>query len=283
MLVVERLVVRDARAPSVDLGATQLLGRDVLAGRGLHERRPAQEDRAGPLHDDGLVAHRRHVRAAGRARAHDERDLRDPGRRHPRLVVEDPAEMVAVGEDVGLEGQERAAAVDEVDAGQPVLQRDLLGAQMLLHGHRVVRAALDGRVVGDDDARRAFDLSDAGDDAGARRVVVVQAVGGERTELEECRPGIDQPVDAIADRQLAAFPMTLDGCVIAAGSPIGELRLASPQLFDERRHRVVVRARLRRARVQPTAQHGHGPDDRSAAPSYGALAKTSSSAASRVG
>ena len=167
------------------VGPAELLGRHVLAGRGLHERRPAEEDRAGPLDDDGLVAHRRDVGAAGRARAHHERDLRDPGGRHPRLVVEDPAEVVAVREDVGLERQERAAGVDEVDARQPVLERDLLRPQVLLDGHRVVRAALDRRVVGDDHAGRALDPADAGDDAGARRVVVVEAGRGERAQLEE--------------------------------------------------------------------------------------------------
>ena len=136
----------------VDVAPAQLLGRDLLAGRGLHERRPAQEDRAGALDDDGLVAHRRDIRAAGRAAAHDQRDLRDAGGRHAGLVVEDPAEVLAVREDLGLEGQERAAGVDEVDAGQPVLERDLLGAQVLLDGDRVVGAALDRRVIGDDDA-----------------------------------------------------------------------------------------------------------------------------------
>ncbi len=34
--------------------------------------------------------------------------------------------MLAVGEDVGLERQERAARVDEVDAREPVLLGDLL-------------------------------------------------------------------------------------------------------------------------------------------------------------
>ena len=49
VLVVERLVVGDAGAAGVDLGAAELLGRDVLAGRGLHQRRPAEEDRPGAL------------------------------------------------------------------------------------------------------------------------------------------------------------------------------------------------------------------------------------------
>ena len=87
---------------------------------------------------------------------------------HPGLVVEDPAEVLAVGEDLVLHGQEGAAGVDQVDARQAVLQGDLLGAQVLLDGHRVVRAALDGGVVGDDHALAAADPADAGDDPGGR-------------------------------------------------------------------------------------------------------------------
>ena len=145
----------------MDVGAAQLLGRHVLAGRGLHERRAAEEDRASALDDDRLVAHRRDVRAAGRARAHHERHLRDARGRHPGLVVEDAAEVIAIGEDLGLERQERAAGIDEVEARKLVLERDLLGSQVLLDRHRVVGAALDGGVVRDDDAGRALDPPDA--------------------------------------------------------------------------------------------------------------------------
>ena len=128
MIVIERLVVGDPGPRDVDLRPAEVLGRDVLAGRRLHERRAAEEDRAGALDDDGLVAHRGDIGAAGRAAAHDERDLRDPRGRHARLVVEDAAEVVAVREDLGLEREERPTRVDEVHAGEPVLERDLLGA-----------------------------------------------------------------------------------------------------------------------------------------------------------
>ena len=154
-------MVGDAGAARVHVGAAELLGAHVLPGRGLHERRAADEDRPRAVHDHGLVAHRRHVGAAGRARAHHDRDLRDPLRGHARLVVEDPAEVLAVGEDLGLQRQEGAARVDEVDAGEVVLLRDLLRAQMLLDGEREVGAALDGRVVCDDDALLALDDADA--------------------------------------------------------------------------------------------------------------------------
>ena len=152
MLVVECFVVGDAGDAGMDGGPAELLGRDHLAGRSLDQRRAAQEDGARAADDDRLVAHGRHVGAAGRAGAHDQGDLRDAGRAHARLVVEDAAEVVAVGEDLVLERQEGAARVDEVEAGEAVLERDLLRAEVLLDGHRVVGAALDRGVVGDDDA-----------------------------------------------------------------------------------------------------------------------------------
>ena len=206
VLVVERLVVGDAGDPGVDGGPAELLRCDDLAGRRLDQRWAAQEDGAGAADDDGLVAHRRHVGAAGGARAHDEGDLRDAGRAHARLVVEDAAEVVAVGEDLVLERQEGAAGVDQVEAGEAVLERDLLRAKVLLDRHRVVGAALDRGVVGDDDALGAADHADAGHDAGARRVAVVQPVRGQGAQLEERRARVEQPVDALADGQLARVP-----------------------------------------------------------------------------
>ena len=81
--------------------------------------------------------------------------------------------MLAIGEHLGLQRQEGSAGVDEVDAGETVLRRHLLGAQVLLHGEREVRAALDGRVVRDDHALAPLDDADARDDPGARRLIVV--------------------------------------------------------------------------------------------------------------
>ncbi len=163
-------MVGDARATRVHVGAAELLRRHLLAGRRLHERRAADEDRPGAAHDDRLVRHRRHVGAAGRAGAHHDGDLGDALRGHAGLVVEDPAEVLAVGEDLVLEREEGAARVDEVDAREVVLLRDLLRAEVLLHREREVRAALHRRVVRDDHAGAALDDPDPGDDPRRRRL-----------------------------------------------------------------------------------------------------------------
>ena len=94
-----------------------------------------------------------------------------------------------------------------IDAGQIVLPRDILGAQMLLHRHRIIGAALDGRVIGDDHAFAPRDPPDAGDDAGGMHVAAIEAVGGERRQFEKGRAGIEQQIDALARQHLAASDM----------------------------------------------------------------------------
>ncbi len=79
MRIVLGVVVGDAGLPRMHVGAAEFLGRDHLAGRGLHQRRPAEEDGALIAHDDALVRHRRDIGAACRAGSHHDRDLRNAG------------------------------------------------------------------------------------------------------------------------------------------------------------------------------------------------------------
>jgi hypothetical protein len=222
-------VVDDAGGAGVQLAAAELLGGDVLPGRGFDQRRAAEEDRPLFAHDHGLVAHRRHIGAAGRAGAEHRGDLRDPLGRHVGLVEEDAAEVLAVGEDLILHGKEGAAGVDQVDAGQPVLQRHLLRPQVLLHGHRVVGAAFDGGVVGDDDDLAPMHADDPGDDPGRGGAAAVELLGGQRRELEEWAAGVGEAVDPLARQQLAAANVAFTGLLsptrggaAEAGVEVGE-------------------------------------------------------------
>ena len=218
-------MIGDARAPRVQRRAAELLGRHVLTGRGLHERRAADEDRAGSLDDDRLVAHRRDVGAPGGTGSHHDSDLRDVLRGEARLVVEDASEVLTIGEDVGLQREKGPARVDEVEARQVVLLRDLLGAQVLLHGEREVRAALDRGVVRDEDAAAALDHPDPRHDAGRRRLAVVDLPRGKRVQFQECRAGVDEQVDALPGGELAARAMALGRALAAAR---GDERRALP-------------------------------------------------------
>ena len=225
MRVVVREVVDDAGGAGVHVAAAELLGGDDLAGGGLHQRRAAEEDRALVLDDDGLVGHRRDVGAAGGAGPHHRGDLGDALGAQVGLVEEDPAEVLLVGEDVVLHRQERAAGVDQRDHRQLVGARDLLRAQVLLDGDRVVGAALDGGVVGDHHAGAAVDLAEAGDDPGARHHVgaaglAVHPGRGQRAELEERAARVEQPVHPLADQQLAAVGVLAAGGLAAAGAVV---------------------------------------------------------------
>ena len=183
-------------------------------------------------HDDGLVRHRRHIGAAGRARAHHHGDLRDAERGQRRLVVEDAAEVLAVGKHLGLVRQVGAAGVDQIDARQPVLARDLLGAQMLLHRHRIIGAALDGGVVAHDHALAALDAADAGDQAGAVDGVVVHAVARRAATVRET---------ASRDRAAASRARAAAAC----RAPHGARGRAAGRLAPPRRGAVAAHRRAR--------------------------------------
>ena len=109
MGVVGGVVIHHAGLAGVNVGAAEVFCRDDLAGRGFHQWRAAEEDGALLADDHRLVGHGGHVSAAGGARAHDGGDLRDAARAHVGLVVEDAAEVFAVGEDFRLVRQVRAA------------------------------------------------------------------------------------------------------------------------------------------------------------------------------
>ncbi len=167
--------------------------------------------------------------------------------------------MLAVGKHLGLMRQVGAAGIDQIDARQPVLPRDLLGAQVLLHGKRIIGAALDGGIVGDDHAFAPFDAADAGDQAGGMNGVVVHAVGGERRQFEKWRARIDQRHHAVARQKLAARDMALArlGGAAARGlrAPlvqVGDQRLAWPPHWrGTRPHSVSMVEAIRAHRAIP--------------------------------
>src|SRR5712691_3852960 len=104
---------------------------------------------------------------------------------------------------------------------------------MLLHGEGEVRAAFHRCVVRDEHALLAFDDADPRHDAGARRLAAVQLPGGERAQLQEGCVGIDQAVDPLAGRELAALAVPGNRLLAAAA---GDERGPLAQLGDELLH-----------------------------------------------
>ena len=162
--------------------------------------------------------------------------------------------MLAIREHLVLARQVRATGIDQVHAGQPVLARDLLGPQVLLHRQRVVGAALHRRVVADDHALAPGDAADAGDQAGGRRLVAIEAERRQRRELEERRAGIEQQLDAFAGQQLAAADVARAGRLATAG---GGARQARAQVLDQGAHRRRIGGELRASNVEQRLDDRH--------------------------
>ena len=185
--------------------AERLVARD-FAGRGLQQRRPGEEDLGAAAHHHDIIGEPGLIGAAcGRGAVHD-RNHGNSGRRQARHVGEGRA---AAHEHLGLQEQVGACALDQLHVGQFAPQRDFLRADRLFHAHRMRRAALDAGIVRRDHAARARNHADADDRAAAvdvlLTVVLVHAEAAERRELEERRVAIEQEVDALARRQLAAL------------------------------------------------------------------------------
>jgi hypothetical protein len=98
---------------------------------------------------------------------------------------------------------------------------------VLLHGDRVVGAALDRGVVRHDDGLLAADPPDAGHDPRAGHGVVVHPGRGQRAQLQERAARVEQPVDPLTDQQLATGRVLLAGGRRAApahdGQPFAEV------------------------------------------------------------
>ncbi len=163
--------------------------------------------------------------------------------------------MVAVGEDLILQRQEGPAGVDQVDAGQAVLLGDFLRAQMLLHRHRVIGAALDGGIVGNDQAFHPGDAADAGDHAGTGHRVVVHAMRRQRRYFQEWAAGVEQGIDALTHQQLAARGV-LGACRLAAAAGGG--RQCCAQVIDLGLHCGAVGFETVTAGLQLGGEYGHG-------------------------
>jgi hypothetical protein len=183
--------------------------------------------------------------------------LRDALGRHAGLVEEDAPEVIAVGEHLRLQGQERAARIHEVDAGEPVLQGHLLSAHVLLHRQRVVGAAFHRGVVGHNHHVAARDSPDARDDARRGRLVFVQAVGRQRRQFEECRAGIDELLDALAHGKLPLLAVALQ---ILRAAALGHARQALAILAHQRAQALVVGLELRGGGVDVCAELIHYAD-----------------------
>src|SRR5579885_3210323 len=106
--------------------------------------------------------------------------------------------MFPVREHLALAREVRAAAIDEINARKIILPRNLLRAQMLLDGERIISAAFHGRVIGNDDAFLAADPSNTADQSGRREIILINLITRKLRELQKGCTRIEQRGDALA-------------------------------------------------------------------------------------
>ena len=130
--------------------------------------------------------------------------MRNALRAHIGLVEEDAAKVVSIGKHLVLVGQVGAARVHQINTGQAVLLRHLLGTQMLFHGERVVGAAFDGGVVAHDHAVDTADAANARNQTSARGIVAVHVERSQRSQFQKRCARVQQHADPVPRQQLAA-------------------------------------------------------------------------------
>ena len=87
--------------------------------------------------------------------------------------------MIFVRENFGLIREVAAATIDQINTGQAVLARNLLGARLFFTGHRVISAAFDRCVITDNHDLAARDASNTRNQPSARNIVIITLIGGE--------------------------------------------------------------------------------------------------------
>ena len=111
--------------------------------------------------------------------------------------------MLAIGKDLVLQRQERATRIDQVNARQVILFCNLLRTKVLLDGQRVIGAAFDGRIIGDNHAVDVVNLADARNDARGRHFIVIKAIRRKLPDFQKRRATVDDRANSIARQQFS--------------------------------------------------------------------------------
>ena len=217
----------DAADLVVHLGGAEFVGRELLAGRGLDQRRAAHADRR-------VAGRDHHVGEAGDARVAGERATGDDGNGgHPAGQRGHAVERAPAAAEPRAPAAEivsaRAAAVGEADQRPAAVVGQLNQAVELPVIERGLGAALHGVVVRRDGHRRAVDRADALHQAVGRADDVAVGRDREHAVFDE-RVFVEQHRDALAGGELAAGVDFGDG----VGARIVHRRATHLQhLFDQ--------------------------------------------------
>jgi hypothetical protein len=123
-----------------------------------------------------------------------------------------------------------------------IFQRHFLRPQMLFHGERIVGAALDRRIIGNDHTSHPADLTDASDDTGGGNPILINRMGGKGGKLEKRRTRINQRLHPLARQHLATGHMF---CPRHRATALGNRSGFFTQISDQISHRGSVGQKFR--------------------------------------
>ena len=202
--------MRDPAHSGVGFGPTERLHRDLLAGHGPHDVRAGDEHLSGALRHDDEIGDRGRVHRAARARAKDERKLRNYAREED--VAEEHLAVPPEAHHALLDAG--AARVVEPDDGDPGLAGCLHDLDDLHRVGLAERPPEDGGVLRERADRPAVDFAPTRDDPIARDAPLlhpegVDAVGHERVDLRE-RTGVEERLEAVPSGELPRRAVSFD-------------------------------------------------------------------------
>jgi hypothetical protein len=144
--------------------------------------------------------------------------LRNTHRAHYRVVAENAAEIVRIGEDVFLQRQKNAGRIDQINCGNVIFDGDILRADDFLCRHREKRAGFHGRVIGDEHKSPSADFCESGDRScrGRAAPLLVHFVSGENAQLKKLRARVYQFGDAFPRCEAAFLVLRFDSFCTAA-------------------------------------------------------------------
>ncbi len=197
--------------------AAKLFGGNLLSDGGLHQRRTG-EKQTGALGHQDVIAHHRKIGPSGNTHSHDGGDLRNSHGAHHRVIPEDAAKIVRVGEDVFLQGQEHARGVHQIDRRDAVFDGDVLRADDFLRRHGEKRAGFYRGVVGDDHHQPVANAGQPRERprCGCAAPFFVHFIRGINAQFKEVCFRINELGDALARRLPPFLMLRFDGLCATA-------------------------------------------------------------------
>ncbi len=183
--------------------------------------------------------------------------------------------MIAVGEDIGLKRQIRAAAIDQIDARQVIGLGNFLRAQVLFDRCRIVGTALHSRIIAGDHHLTARDAANTRNHARAAYVAAIHAVCSKLADLQKRRSRIQQPLHPLTRQKLTAGHMAFAVLFGAAKRGLGDM---FAQFLSQRLVMRKTRLGFRALAVECRSENGCGQYSVSRSRSYPPLRRKSAAA-----